>query len=226
MYGTAYGMTSQTTTRKLSRDVVADAALDLLVNEGSEAVTMRRLAAGLGVGTMTLYGYFRNKDELLDAAVDRASEAIKIPARRGPWRSQLRALVVELYATLRRYPVALELRARGPMISPGALRSTNAGMQILGAAGFDKRSAAKTWRLLFTYAFGYAAFTPAELSAEDQRRARAQLAALPPSELPHVVEAASEAVAAMVGDEAFLHGLDVILDGLEAAAARSAERRI
>jgi AcrR family transcriptional regulator len=219
-------MPSQATTRKLSREAVADAALNLLVTDGREAVTMRRLAAALDVGTMTLYGYFRNKDELLDAAVDRASEAIKIPARRGPWRSQLRALIVELYTTLRRYPVALELRARGPMLSPGALRSTNAGMQILAAAGFDKQSAANTWRLLFTYAFGYAAFTPAELSDVDQRQARAHLAALPPGELPHVVEAAPEAVSAMVGDEPFLYGLDVILDGLEAVVSRSPDRGI
>ena len=226
MYGTTYGMMRQLTTRKLSREAVADAALDLLVTDGREAVTMRRLAAALDVGTMTLYGYFRNKDELLDAAVDRASEAIRIPARRGPWRSQLRALIIEIYGTLRRYPVAVELRARGPMLSPGALRSTNAGMQILAAAGFDKGSAAHAWRLLFTYAFGFAAFTPAELSVEDQRRALAHLGALPPDELPYVVEAAPEAVAAMVGDEPFLRGLDVILDGLEAAAGRSGERGI
>ncbi len=33
---------------------------------------MRRVAEALGVGTMTLYGYFRDKDELLAAVIDAA----------------------------------------------------------------------------------------------------------------------------------------------------------
>lgn len=213
-------MGSQTTTRKLSREGVADAALELLVREGGERLTMRRLAAELDVGTMTLYGYFRTKGELLDAAVDRASETIKIPPRTGPWRPQLRSLIIEIYGTLRRYPVGVELRARGPMNSPGVLRCTNAGLELLADAGLDKTSRAKAWRLLFTYAFGYAAFTPAELTSEGERHVRAQLTALPADELPRIVDSIPEAVAAMGGEETFVAGLDVILDGLEAAAGR------
>ena len=40
------------------------AALQIADAEGFEAVSMRRIAAELGAGTMTLYHYVRNKDEL------------------------------------------------------------------------------------------------------------------------------------------------------------------
>lgn len=184
---------------------------------------MRGLAAELGIGTMTLYGYFRTKDELINAAVGRAGEQIMIPEPGGDWRADLRALIQAIYATLRRYPVALELRSRGPLHSPGVLRTTEAGLEFLAAAGFGKEDRARAWRLLFTYAFGYAAFTPESLTSEQQRSIHAELSAFPPAQLPRVTESIPEAVAAMSGDETFDHGLDLILDGLE---ARSPERRI
>ena len=216
---------SQTTSRRLSREEVADAALELVIREGRSGLTMRKLAAELGVGTMTLYGHFRTKDELLGAAVDRASEDIRIPPRRGPWRRQLEELMLEIYRILRRYPEALELRARGPLQSPGVLRSTNAGLEILASAGLGKRARAQAWRLLFTYVFGYAAFTPAEVGPEDERRVRAALGALPEEGYDRLVESVPEAVAAMGGEETFRTGLRVILDGLEAGASRSTKRR-
>ena len=183
---------------------------------------MRRLAAELDVGAMTLYGYFRTKDELLDAAVDLASDEIAIPPTDGPWREQMRALVTEILRVLRRYPVAHQVRAGRPLISPGALRSTEAGMEILLGAGFSNAEAARAWRLLFTYVFGFAAFTPPELSLESRLELGAKLAALSPDRLPRVADAAGEAVAAMGGDETFSYGLERILAGLE--ASRTDER--
>lgn len=176
---------------------------------------MRRLATELGVGAMTLYGYFATKDELLDAAADLAAQEISIPPRRGGWKAQLRALMTEIHAVLQRHPSGVQMRATAPILSAGALRSTNAGVGVMLEAGFSKREAARAWRLLFAYTFGSAVFTPAEVPDQQRREWHAQLAALPADELPWVVSLAPEAAEALGGPQQFRHGLDLILDGLE-----------
>jgi AcrR family transcriptional regulator len=54
----------------LDRDEITAAALAIADAEGFEAVSMRRIASSLGVGTMTLYHYVPTKDDLLDLMHD------------------------------------------------------------------------------------------------------------------------------------------------------------
>ncbi|MFI8524778.1 GntR family transcriptional regulator [Promicromonospora sukumoe] len=85
--GPADGATSD---QGLSRDHLVRAAIEIADTEGLEAVSMRRLAAQLGVGPMSLYRHVANKDELLVAMADRAFGEIDLP-RTGPegWRARL-----------------------------------------------------------------------------------------------------------------------------------------
>jgi AcrR family transcriptional regulator len=177
---------------------------------------MRRLAEELGVGTMTLYGYFRSKEELLDALVDAAAEQIQIPSGGRSWRTKLRALMGEIRRTLAERPVGVLLRQSRPMWSPGALRVSEAGMQVLREAGFGKADAARAYRSLFNYTFGFAAFTPADVSPALRRKLLAAVASLPRDQYPAQAEAASELADAIGGEAQFNYGLDLLLDGLEA----------
>lgn len=177
---------------------------------------MRRLAEELGVGTMTLYTYFRDKDELMDAAVDRVAATVVIPPSEGPWRTRLRALIKEIYRSLVEHPSGIELRRRRPILTPSALRTTEAGLQILQEAGFPRAEAARAWRSLFVYAFGFAAFTPAHVPEETQREWEARLKALPADEFPALRAGAREGVETMSGEAQFEHGLDRLLEGLAA----------
>ncbi len=54
-----------------SRDEIAAAAVKIADEEGFDALSMRRLAAELDAGTMTLYHYVKTKDELLSLVSDR-----------------------------------------------------------------------------------------------------------------------------------------------------------
>jgi len=62
--------------RRISEERIADEALELVDEEGLDALTMRALGRRLGVEGMALYTYFRSKDELLDAAGTRILEAL------------------------------------------------------------------------------------------------------------------------------------------------------
>jgi AcrR family transcriptional regulator len=203
----------------LSRDEIADAALALVDREGVDALSMRRLAKELGVGTMTLYGYFRGKAELLDHAIDRAARGYDLSPGEGPWRDQLRDLVRTMWQSLAEHPGAVQVRAGRPILTPGALRAGEAGMAILTGAGFKPSDAAAAWRLLFTYVFGYAAFSSNEPTDEQKEEWRRQFKALPPGDYPHLSATADEVVEWMAGRKAFEQGLELILDGLEARFA-------
>jgi AcrR family transcriptional regulator len=183
---------------------------------------MRRLADHLGVGTMTLYGYFRSKDELLDALVDAAVADREPVELHGPWQEQLRQLMRATRRGLGRHPSLVKVRAERPVLRPEALRFAESGLSILRGAGFEQREAARSFRLLFTYVFGYVSFSPDETAADARRQSRAAVAVLPHDEYPAVHEAAEDLAEAMAGQETFDFGLDRIIDGL--AAHLSAQR--
>src|SRR3712207_4916765 len=72
-----------------SRDEVAEAALHLLEREGLEALTVRRVAAEVGIPPTNLYGYFRGKDELVDAVINLGARRSPLPEVSGHWRAQI-----------------------------------------------------------------------------------------------------------------------------------------
>ena len=210
---------ARTTKQRLTRGEIAQAALELADSEGLEALNMRGLAERLGVGTMTLYGYFRNKEELLDALVDAAVMETTLTPVAGDWTEQLRSVVRSAREGLLRHPSIIELRVRRPVLRPEALRFGEAVLQILRGAGFGVDEAVAAFRLLFTYTVGFAALSPADATDSDRNAARAAIAALPPDEFPALTEARDAASAAMGGEEMFSYGLDRIIDGLAARAS-------
>lgn len=201
---------------RLSQEEVAAAALELLDRDGLGALSMRRLADELGVGTMTLYGYFRSKDELLDAVVDAAVADREPVALDGPWQEQLRRLMRATRRGLGRHPGLVKVRAERPVLRPEALRFAESGLTILRGAGFGRADAARSFRLLFTYVFGYVSFSPDESAADARRSSRVATAALPPDEYPTLADTAEQLADAMAGEETFDFGLERIIDGLEA----------
>lgn len=206
---------------RLTREQVAEAALALVDEDGLDALSMRTLADRLGVGTMTLYGYYRSKGELLDAVVDQAVADVEMPPLEGEWDDRLREVVGWARRGLLRHPSIVELRVRRPVLRPEALRFSETTLRILREAGFGVREATWAFRLIFTYVLGFAALSPAETTEADRHLARAALAGLPEDEYPALLEARDEASRAMGGDDVFEYGLECILAGLEARLADS-----
>ena len=186
---------------------------------------MRRLAAELGIGTMTLYGYFRTKDEVLDALVDAgATHLFETPSKARSWDARLRELFLNLHRSHLEHPAVVELRYKRPLLSPGALGFTEMCMEILTAAGFDNREAARAYRLLFVYTFGFSAFGPGRRPQADREQTVAALSGLPADLYPVLLGAAREAADAMADVTLFEFGLDLVLEGLKKLRRRSVDR--
>lgn len=122
----------------LSRAAVIDAALHLIEAEGVGALSIRRLAASLGVGRMAIYRHVDSKDALLAAVVNEVA-ARELVQNEGPpanWKEALRENARRIRTQLLRYPGLGEL-----LIRTGAGGAANRAfgeqlLQIFRRAGF------------------------------------------------------------------------------------------
>ncbi|GAA1586078.1 TetR/AcrR family transcriptional regulator [Actinoplanes couchii] len=122
----------------LSREAVIAAALRLVDETGTGAVTMRRVAQALDTGPASLYVYVADRDELMAEVYDLALAGVRLPGPAdGDWRAQLELLVDRAITTLGGHDgIALVAITRAPT-GPNALRLLEASMTLLRAGGID-----------------------------------------------------------------------------------------
>lgn len=118
-----------------SRGEIAAAAIKVADVDGLDAVTMRRVAAEVGCGTMTLYRYVPTKDHLLDLMIDATAGERELPQRSGEWRADLRAIACFQRSTLLRHPWLAGLQSSRPSFGPNTLRNLEHGGSILDNLG-------------------------------------------------------------------------------------------
>ncbi|MEV8306395.1 TetR/AcrR family transcriptional regulator [Streptomyces flavidovirens] len=88
-----------------SRADIAAAAVRIADAEGLDAVSMRRVAAEIGCGTMSLYNYVPRKEDLYELMVDAVGGEYEFPERpSGDWRADMRALAHQTRALMHRHP--------------------------------------------------------------------------------------------------------------------------
>ena len=107
---------------RLGRADIARAALAAADRGGFAAVSMRRLARELGVGTMSLYHYLRTKDDLLELMDDAVMGELLVPAEALPegWREALTAIARRTRDAWARHPWAID-SLRGERFGPNAM---------------------------------------------------------------------------------------------------------
>ncbi len=223
---------------QLTRERVVAEALAVIAQDGVQALTMRRLAARLGVVPGALYRHVRNKQQLHDLVLDNVLAEVDLhldPSLR--WTKQLELLAHRLRQVLEDHPgVAGILKTRDPL-GPHSLALAEAFLSPLRAAGFAERDAGLAFFLLVDYTIGFAVgSTPTSVNEQRVRdpATRAQLhqffRSLPPDRFPTLV-ALGEHVWVDNRDQRFTAGLHVLVSGLErtrispATSLRGADRR-
>jgi AcrR family transcriptional regulator len=215
---------------QLTRERIVDEALAIIAHDGAQALTMRRLAARLGVVPGALYHHVRNKQQLQDLLLDGvlAEVDLELDPALG-WSEQLKTLAHRLRQVLEAHPgIAGILKTRDPL-GPHSLALAEAFLSPLQTAGFGDREAGLAFFLLLDYTIGFA-ISDTSTSVNEQRvrdqAIRSQLhqffRSLPPDRFPALV-ALGEHVWVDNRDERFTAGLQVLADGLE--HARNAPRR-
>ncbi|MGW9183375.1 TetR/AcrR family transcriptional regulator C-terminal domain-containing protein [Agromyces sp. NPDC055661] len=213
----------------LSKQRVVDEAIRLADREGVDGLSMRRLAATLGAGAMSLYHYVANKEELLDAMVDIVFQEIELPPQETDWQSAIRQRAVSARQVLARHPWAVGLMESRTSPGPANLRHHEAVTACLRRAGFSVVMATHANWLLDSYVYGFAlqeASLPFDTADELAGMAEGvYLPQLPPDEFPYLNESAAALVAAGFDPaEQFIFGLDLVLAALEPLRASAQPR--
>jgi AcrR family transcriptional regulator len=109
---------------ELSRERIVRAATAIADEHGMAELTMRRLAAELGVATMSLYRHVPSRDELVVALMDRALGAIRLPSRRpANWRTGLEIVAREQWTVFQRHPwLGPSMSLTRPQMAPNGVR--------------------------------------------------------------------------------------------------------
>src|SRR5215216_1041871 len=185
-------------TPRFTREQLARRALAIMDAQGTEALTMRRLAGELGMGTMALYRYFPSKSDLMDAAIEVAAPEIELPQPgAASWKEQLAGLARALFQAGLRHPSVARERFERPLQSPAAMRVTDRGIALLLEAGLSKPDAVAAFKALLVHTLGGAAFAASESRPEVRRRAGERHANLPAEELPAMTAVARDLTAAL-----------------------------
>jgi AcrR family transcriptional regulator len=202
----------------LSRERVLRAAIALADAAGVRALTIRSLAAKLGVTPMSVYYYVANKSEILDGIIDVVFSEIELPPEDGDWRSEIRRRAISARKVLARHPWAIGLLESRKSPGPANLRHHDAMIGTLRAAGFSVEMTAHAYALLDSYVYGFA-LQEAGLPFDGKDVADVAepiMQSFSADEYPHLVELAREYILQPgydFGDE-FEFGLNVILDAL------------
>jgi AcrR family transcriptional regulator len=209
---------------RLTRQRVVAEALAVIAQDGVQALTMRSLAARLGVVPGAVYHHVRNKQQLQDLLLDGVLAEVEFDLDSSlGWTEQLKVLAHRLRRVLEAHPgVAGILKTRDPL-GPHSLALAEAFLGPLQAAGFADREAGLAFFLLVDYTIGFAVGgLPTSVNEQRVRdpATRTQLhqffRSLPPDRFPALV-ALGEYVWVDNRDERFSAGLEVLADGLEHA---------
>lgn len=187
---------------------------------GLPALSMRAVAERLSVTPMTLYGYFPDKDALLDALVDHLLTRSPLPSSEGDWADRLRQVGSFAREIARQYPATFPLLFSRPVVSAQGLRLVEVLYQALLDAGVAPADVPRVERMFGTFVLGFATSEVSGRFAEGTRNARTRRSQLPPEDLPAHHALASELDREVDWDAEFQDDLEDLLAAIAAAAGR------
>jgi AcrR family transcriptional regulator len=215
----------------LTRERVVAEALTVIAEDGVAALTMRTLAARLGVVPAALYRHVRNKEQLHDLVLNGLLAEVDCDADPDlPWTEHIKVLAHRLRTVLEDHPGAAGLLKLRDPLGPHSLALAEAFLAPLQAAGFSNREAGLAFFLVTDYTIGFAV-SSTRTSTNEQRvrdaatrnRLHEFFRSLPADRFPALV-ALGEHVWLDNRDQRFAAGLDVLVDGLERRSADPASR--
>lgn len=161
----------------LDRAMVASAALEMIEEHGVDALTMRSLASDIGCGTMTLYRYVSDREDLLESVVEILISELDIARlvqhgdqRPVGWPHVFREVMAGYRELAFRRPRAFELLALAPYESMPVLPHLEDTIRAFTAAGLSYEDALLLLGLADAFATGFLAVWVRSGSSEHRTR--------------------------------------------------------
>src|SRR5579859_157579 len=143
--------------RGLERERIVETALELLAEVGFSGLTLRRLAARLGVQAAALYWYFKNKQDLIDAMATRiiTSEFRAVPPAAADWRALLTHVARTNRRALLLYHDGAQILAHANMPQqPVMLKGLEQLLRRLARQGFSTELSMSSFFIIIRFTLG------------------------------------------------------------------------
>ncbi|MGW1347191.1 TetR/AcrR family transcriptional regulator C-terminal domain-containing protein [Kribbella sp. NPDC002412] len=211
----------------LTREQIVQAAMEILDTEGLAGLSMRKLAARLGSGATSLYWHVPTKDDLVDLLIDETYGEVDVPEPElAGWRSGAMLFAHSLRAMILRHPWLPEVVYTRPSIGPNATSLGSRGLILFGAGGFAERDVDFAMGSVMSFVFGTAnAEVAVKTSIKNSGQTteewvqdvleQARVATADDPMMQESLRRRSNRDLATMHNEAFVFGLDCLLDGLE-----------
>jgi AcrR family transcriptional regulator len=139
--------------KALTRDRLFERALAIIDQEGLEALTMRRLAADVGVKAPSLYNHVGGKEELVDGALARMRAEMRLPQPSPEgWKGLMEAVFLAYRRVLADHPHMMPLAGR----RLGG--ESDSGLAFLAEQDFSPDTAVELWQSLAAVVVGFSTF--------------------------------------------------------------------
>jgi AcrR family transcriptional regulator len=199
-------------------DRILAAAVELLDEQGAEALSMRSLAQRLESGTATLYRHFSNRSELVSMVIDHILGEVNLDAHAvaaQPWQQACIVFAQNMFDALGRHGNAASLLSECTPIGLNALAIREQCLTVLLDNGFAPADAAHAYTTLARYVLGFALQLTGSAVVNGQQDAElsAVFRQLDPSRYPATVAVADDLPVPLT--EEFAFGLQLIVTGLE-----------
>ncbi|MDQ0598066.1 AcrR family transcriptional regulator [Streptomyces canus] len=204
-----------------SREAITAAAVALADAEGLEAVTMRKVAAQVGAGAMSLYSYAPDKETLLELMVDHVSgELPTTNTPTGDWRADLKAIAHLQRAHMLRHPWLPAALAARRIPGPNTLAFLERVLAILRPTGLDGAAKLEVFAQLTAFVAGHVAHEIARTAASqspDRAAAEARYLAAVAADgcHPELAEALAAPGRPLTPEATFTRFLNRLIDGLD-----------
>jgi AcrR family transcriptional regulator len=130
---------------------------------------MRRVAAAVGSGTMSLYRHVAGREELLDAMLEAVYARAELPALpSGDWRQDVTLLAHAQRRLMRSRPWVAPLIGSRPPLLPSFLRSFEFSLRAFEGAGLEITEAAGAGAMIAAFVTGFALLEHAEDAARQR----------------------------------------------------------
>jgi AcrR family transcriptional regulator len=199
---------------QLSRETIAATALAIADAEGFQAVSMRRVAQELNVGTMSLYYYVKTKDDLIAVMDDALMSEALLPSLPKNWKRAITEIATRTHSIFLRHPWALVSMQSAP---PGlnAMRHMEQCLEALAEISITAKQKLTLLAMVDDFVFGHALREAASNTAVDLEFAAAQMAT---GNFPRIAEIFRDG-RIETGKDRFQMGLRLLLEGIRSAAA-------
>jgi AcrR family transcriptional regulator len=139
-----------------TRADIARAAIEIADAEGFDAVSMRRVAQRLGAGTMTLYHYVRNKDELITLMSDAVMAEVVVPEDElsDHWRTALTQIATRTREAFSAHHWIFERLGDGRP-GPSGMRHFEQSLQAVAGLGLSRNETFELIGQVDDYVFGH-----------------------------------------------------------------------